>query len=111
MKPTKRSTNVYRVKKSTKKVARKPRKAKVKRAYDSRSLVGRLLKLKYRINDTALEEDGWSNDLSDDKSYMMSLIQSAKKNDFIDVSDMRKCNELWKKYPKVRPSKATYIDE
>ena len=100
MKPTKRSTNVTRVKKSTKKVARKPRKVKVKRAYDSKSIVGKLLKLKYRINDTATTEGGWSTDMSDDKNYVMSLIQDIRKHNFKKLApeDGHCCNGLWKKY-------------
>ena len=97
MHPTKR-TGIKRTKST--KVARKPRKVEVKRAYDSKSIVGRLIKLKYRINDAynnRVENDGeikWA------RNYILELIQSAKKNNnFIGPIDMIKCNDLWKTYP------------
>ncbi len=97
MKPTKRATNVTRVKKSTK-VARKPRKVNVKRAYDSKSIVGKLLKLKYMLNDAHNKRGRIVP--RDDKNYVMSLISDAREHKFNKLSyeDGLKCNELWKKY-------------
>ena len=37
-------------------------------------IIGKLLKLKYRINDTATTEGGWSTDMQSDKAYVMNLI-------------------------------------
>ena len=64
------------------------------------SIVGKLLQLKYRINDTAKEEHGWSDDMSDHKSWVMTLINDVRKNDLttIAIEDMQLCNRLWKLY-------------
>ena len=94
-------TKVTKVKRTAaKRTARKPRKVNVKRAYDSKSIVGKLLKLKYRINDTATTEGGWSTDMSDDKNYVMSLIQDIRKHNFKKLAreDGHCCNSLWRKY-------------
>ena len=37
-------------------------------------IISKLLKLKFRINDTAKPEGGWSDDMSNDKRYVQSLI-------------------------------------
>ena len=63
-------------------------------------IIGKLLKLKYRINDTAKEEGGWSDDMSSDKSYVMSLINDIRKHGFTKLApeDGHCCNGLWRKY-------------
>ena len=35
---------------------------------------------KYRINETAKEEHGWSDDMSSHKSWIMTLISDVRKN-------------------------------
>ena len=64
------------------------------------SIEGKLLQLKYRINYTAKEEGGWSTDMSDDKSYVMSLIRDIRKHGFTKLApeDGHCCNGLWRKY-------------
>ena len=65
-------------------------------------IIDKLMQLKYRINDTATEEGGWSTDMSDDKNYVMSLIKDVRKNGLIKLSheDGLLCNALWRKYAK-----------
>ena len=63
-------------------------------------IIDKLMQLKYSINDIARDEDGWSADLSDDKTYVMSLISDVRKTGLIKLSyeDGLKCNSLWRKY-------------
>ena len=63
-------------------------------------IVGKLLQLKYRINDTATTEGGWSDDMSNDKRYVQSLINDIRKHKFTKIApeDAHCCNGLWKKY-------------
>ena len=63
-------------------------------------IVGKLLNLKYRINDTATTEGGWSDDMSNDKRYVQSLINDIRKHKFTKIApeDAHCCNGLWKRY-------------
>ena len=63
-------------------------------------ILGKLLKLKYRINDTATTEGGWSDDMSNDKRYVQSLINDIRKHKFTKIApeDAHCCNGLWKRY-------------
>ena len=63
-------------------------------------IISKLLKLKYRINDTAKEEGGWSDDMSNDKRYVQSLLTDIRKHKFTKLSpeDGHCCNGLWRKY-------------
>ena len=64
-------------------------------------IIGKLLKLKYRINDTAYTtEGGWSDDMSNDKRYVQSLINDIRKHGFTKLApeDGHCCNGLWRKY-------------
>ena len=77
------------------------RKTKTKPAKrNDNPIVGKLLKLKYRINDTAITEDGWSDDMSNDKRYVQSLINDIRKHGFTKLApeDGHCCNGLWRKY-------------
>ena len=71
-----------------------------KRPVKKNSLVGKLLQLKYRINDTAKEEGGWSTDMQDDKAWVMKLISEVRLHDLTKLAkeDMLLCNSLWKRY-------------
>ena len=66
-------------------------------------IIGKLLKLKYRINDTAKEEGGWSKDLSDDKNWVMDLINDVRNSNITKLckEDILHCNGLWRKYEQV----------
>ena len=65
-------------------------------------LVGKLLKLKYRINDAyrSGKYDDAYNDTQVDKSWVMNLISDVRDNNLTKLSkeDMLKCNGLWSKY-------------
>ncbi len=60
-------------------------------------IISKLLKLKYRINDWYRE---YGEDTSDDKRYVMSLINDIRKHGFKTLSpeDGHCCNGLWRKY-------------
>ncbi len=75
-----------------------PKKRPAKR--NDNPIIGKLLKLKYRINDTAKEEGGWSEPMSADKGYVMSLISDIRKHGFTKLApeDAHCCNGLWRKY-------------
>ena len=68
--------------------------------HDSNTTVGKLLKLLYRIRNIATIEGGWSDDMSDHKSWVMTLINDVRKNDLTTIAreDMQLCNRLWKIY-------------
>ena len=63
-------------------------------------IIGKLLKLKYRINDTASEEGGWSTDMQDHKSWVMKLISEVRLHNLTKLAkeDMLLCNSLWRTY-------------
>tara|TARA_R100000315_G_C5188794_1_gene109968 strand:+ start:589 stop:825 length:237 start_codon:yes stop_codon:yes gene_type:complete len=65
---------------------------------ESNPIVGKLLKLKYRIND-AYHNSSKSVDKAD-KDWVMSLIADVRRYLYNNLSheDMLKCNELWRKY-------------
>ena len=60
-------------------------------------LVGKLLNLKYRLNEAYRERN---IDTKDDKSWVMSLISDVRDNNLTKLSkeDMLKCNGLWRIY-------------
>ena len=60
-------------------------------------LVGKLLNLKYRLNEAYRERN---IDTKDDKSWVMNLISDVRDNNLTKLSkeDMLKCNGLWSKY-------------
>ena len=86
--------------KPTKKTAAKrpAKKRPAKKAYRSDSVLGKLIQLKYRINDwRELHSDG--NNTKKDRDIVFELIDKAKYNDEkISKSDMRMANQLWSMY-------------
>ena len=87
MKPTKRTRAV-----------KKPRKVTVKKAYDSKSPMGKLMKLKYRINDDAKEGGGWSINMESDKTWVMEEITNLRQGGWLSATKMKVANEMWSKY-------------
>ena len=77
----------------------KPTKKRTAKIIDN-PIIPKLLKLKYRINDTAKTEGGWSDDMSNDKRYVQSLINDIRKHRFNTLApeDGHCCNGLWRKY-------------
>ena len=66
-------------------------------------LVGKLLDLKYRINDAFKNRKLHKTLIGDtriDKQWLMSLISDVRGNDLVKISkeDGLKCNGLWRKY-------------
>ena len=76
------------------------KKKPAKRADGGNPIIDKLLKLKYRINNTAITEDGWGDDMSNDKRYVQSLINDIRKHKFTKLApeDGHCCNGLWRKY-------------
>ena len=81
-------------------VKKRPAKRVKKEAVKKLSTVGKLLQLKYHMNDTFNREGSWRTDMSDHKSYIMTLINDVRKNDLTKIAreDMQLCNRLWKIY-------------
>ena len=77
----------------------KPSKKRTAKKTDN-PILTKLLKLKYRINDTARAEGGWSDDISNDKNYVMTLMSDIRKYGFTKIApeDAHCCNGLWRKY-------------
>ena len=96
--------------KPTKTAAKKPAKRKRNPNDLGNPMIGKLLDLKYRINDVyQLVKDGNGKPKFDltilgdtriDKQWLMSLISDVRSNDLTNISkeDMLKCNGLWSKY-------------
>ena len=77
----------------------KPTKKRTAKIIDN-PIIPKLLKLKYRINDTAKSEGGWSTDMQSDKAYVMNLISDIRRHRFNTLApeDGHCCNGLWRKY-------------
>ena len=80
-------------------VKMKPTKKRPAKRTDN-PLIGKLLRLKYRINDTASEEGGWSTDMQDHKSWVMKLISEVRLHNLTKLAkeDILLCNSLWRRY-------------
>ena len=77
----------------------KPIKKKpAKRADGGNPMIDKLLQLKYRINDAAVLEDGWSHDMSSDKEYVQGQINKLRGGGNLYRIHMEECNNLWRKY-------------
>ena len=93
MKPTKRTQAV-----------KKPRKRTVKKAYDTKSPIGRLLKLKYRINESCVGGEFYDasthdiGDMKSDKTWVMEEISNLRDGGWLSATKMKVANEMWSKY-------------
>ena len=64
--------------------------------HDSNPIVGKLLKLKYRINETY--RAGNDTDKSD-KDFVIGLIHNIRKRDRNPSKiQLEECNKIWRKY-------------
>ena len=65
-------------------------------------IIGKLLKLKYRINEAfrSGNYDDAYNDTQADKAYVMNLISDIRRHNFEKLApeDVHCCNGLWRKY-------------
>ena len=80
---------------------KKPAKRKNNPAVNSH-IVGKLLKLKYRLNDCYRDENNTLcvDTLKADKGYLLELISDVRANDLTKLckEDGLKCNGMWRKY-------------
>ena len=60
--------------------------------------LNKLKKLKYRINDAAKEENGFSVDMGSDKSWVIEEINNLKNGGWLTAVKMKVANEMWSKY-------------
>ena len=91
MRPTKRTSAKRIVAK------KKPRKYTTKRAYDSKSLLGKLMKLKYRINDM-IERVGKDSKQKENKDWVIEEITNLRNGGRLSATKMKVANEMWRKY-------------
>ena len=79
-------------------IAPKKRPAKRTVAHTENPIVGKLLRLKYKINEAYRSYPHETN--KTDKSWVMNLISDVRKNNLTKLSkeDMLKCNGLWRDY-------------
>ena len=61
-------------------------------------VLDKLMKLKYRINDTAKEENGFSVDMGSDKEWVMEEITNLRNGGWLTAVKMKVANEMWSKY-------------
>ena len=87
MKPTKRTRAV-----------KKPRKRAVKKAYDGKSPMGKLMKLKYRINDAYNHRQESCGETKSDKTWVMEEISNLRNGGWLSATKMKVANEMWSKY-------------
>ena len=81
------------------KTAYATKKKPAKRGDGGNPMVDKLLKLKYRINDTAKVEGNWSRDLTSDKAYTQGLINNIRRSgDNPSKIQLEECNKIWRKY-------------
>jgi len=67
--------------------------------HDSNPTVGKLLKLKYRINDAYNDPDNRYEDNKSDKDFVMGLIHNIRKRDDNPSKiQLEECNKIWNKY-------------
>ena len=85
-------------------VKMKPSKTKPAKRNDN-PIIGKLLKLKYRINDMYRNGGpGVDTDMTRaDKTWVMNLISDVRKNNLTKLckEDILKCNGLWREYEQV----------
>ena len=81
------------------KPSKTPKKRPAKRGDGGNPMIDKLLKLKYRINDAAKAEGGWSGEMPSDKSYTQGLINNIRKRGELPSKiQLEECNKIWRKY-------------
>ena len=63
-------------------------------------LIGKLLDLKYRINDAY--RSGKSESTKNDKSWVMDKCDNVRNGETLTKGEMLHCNNLWKDYSKSK---------
>ena len=79
-------------------IAPKKKPAKKTVAHTTNPIVGKLLRLKYKINEAYRSYPHETNQT--DKSWVMNLISDVRKNNLTKLcrEDILKCNGLWRDY-------------
>ena len=87
------------MKTTAKKTTAKKRPAKKKYSDLQSNLIGKLLDLKYRINEAyrAGADDAY-NDTRADKSWVMKQIEDIRNGRVLSKNNMLKANDIWRKY-------------
>ena len=71
---------------------------KKERGTKGNPVLSKLLKLKYRINDTAKTENGFSKDMGSHKSWVIEEISNLRNDGWLTATKMKVANEMWSKY-------------
>ena len=84
-------------------IAPKKRPAKRTVAHTKNPIVGKLLRLKYKMNEAyrnGTKPSGGDTDTRADKTWVMTLISDVRNNNLTKLSkeDMLHCNGLWRTY-------------
>jgi len=87
MRPTKRTQAV-----------KKPRKIATKRAYDTKSPIGKLHKLRSRINGVHVHRTDDTGNLKSDKNWVIEEITNLITGGWLSATKMKVANEMWSKY-------------
>ena len=77
---------------------KRTRATKKERGTKGNPVLSKLLKLKYRINDTAKIENGFSKDMGSDKSWVIEEISNLRNDGWLTATKMKVANEMWDKY-------------
>ena len=95
---TKKSLKEYYKNKGVNMKPTKKRPAKRTVAHTENPIVGKLLRLKYKINEAYRSYPHDTNKA--DKSWVMNLISDVRKNNLTKLckEDILKCNGLWRDY-------------
>jgi len=97
MRPTKRTQAVKKPRKMTPKRAVRGKSRKMEIGTTETPLA-KLMKLKYLINDTAKDENGFSKDMGSDKSWVIEEITNLRNEGWLSATKMKVANEMWDKY-------------
>jgi len=99
MRPTKRTQAVKKPRKiATKRAVRGYRRSSRMEIGTTETPLAKLLKLKYCINDTAKDENGFSKDMGSDKSWVVGEIHNLRNDGWLSATKMKVANEMWSKY-------------
>ena len=97
MRPTKRTQAVKKPRKMTPKRAVRGRSGRME-VGTTETPLAKLMKLKYCINDTAKDENGFSKDMGSDKAWVLGEITNLRDGGWLSAVKMKVANEMWNKY-------------
>ena len=79
----------------------KPTKKRAAKKTDN-PMIGKLLDLKYRINDAYRSDKSESESTKNDKSWVMEKVTDIRNGKTLTKGEMLHCNILWKDYSPSR---------